>query len=101
MRLRSKIRDLKLQHARLQGMKEAQQQQLQSSMERSGSIGTTGQATCYQHLNTPQDSEITCDRSDGSLSPVSITAESASESASVTNTSETDSGNSENFSSQS
>lgn len=101
MRLRSKIRDLKLQHARLQEMKEAQQQQLQSSVECSGSASTVGQAAFYQHFITPQVSQIPCDRSDGSPSPTSIAAESASQSVSVTNTSDTDCSDSDRVSSQS
>ena len=97
MRLRSKIRDLKLQHARLREMKEVQQQQLQSSMECSGPASTVGQAAFCQHLNTPQDSGIACDRSDKSPSPASIAAESASESVHETSTSDTDCGDSDEF----
>ena len=96
MRLRSKIRDLKLQHARLREMKEMQQQQLQSSMECSGPASTVGQAASCQHFNTPQDIGIACDSSDESP-PASIAAESAFESVHTTNTSDTDCGDSDDF----
>lgn len=101
MRLRSKIRDLKLQHAQLQEMKEAQQQQLRSSVEQCGSDSTHGQAACCQQLHSQQDSSIPGDRSIESPSLGSAAAESVCESMSEANTSDTGCGDSCVFSSHS
>lgn len=101
MRLRSKIRDLKLQHAQLQEMKEAQQQQLRSSVEQCESDSTHGQAAGCQQLHSQQDSSIPGGRSTQLPSPGSAAAESACESTSETKTSDTGCGDSCVFTSQS
>lgn len=123
MRLRSKIRELKQQHAHLQEMKQAQQQQLQASMHtpstptlplnqlqalmhQPDSQCTVGQAAFCQQANTQQDSETQHDsktqHDDFSESrPAELTAvESAYEAMSET-TSDTDCSDSEESSSDS
>ena len=80
MRLRSKIRELKQQHAELQEIKEAHQQQLQASIDRPDSESTVGQGVLCQLPGTPP-SDGAADISADSPSAESTTAESACESA--------------------
>lgn len=80
MRLRSKIRELKQQHAELQEIKEAHQQQLQAAMiDRPHGERTLGQGVLCQ-LPGVQSNAGAADVSAGSHSAKSVVAESACES---------------------
>ena len=89
MRLRSKIRELKQQHAQLQEMKEAQQLQLQASVIGAESACQEAQtAACNCHLARPQHAEACYDHSSESPSADSAATESALESMTDTVTSD-------------
>lgn len=98
MRLRSKIRELKQQHADLQEIKEAHQQQLQASIDCPASASTVGQCVLCQLPGT-QSNHGPADRPADTPSAEFIAAESACKSMSGLRTSDTSCGHTEHMSS--